>query len=196
MANQRDIKGQILATSNALFYKFGFHKVSVDEIASKLGISKKTFYQYFASKDLLVQSVVENNIQELELQITDLISDTEKSCRDKIEMLLTSITSFHTKFSQRFMEDIVKYMPNTLAKMEESGNTVIANHFRELYLQGVAENIFRDDIDPEVIIKIYFHIIEKMHDQEMLAKVPYSFRDIYKMIVTLLFEGMLTVKSR
>ena len=50
-------KDRILEKSDELFNRYGIRSVSMDDIASQLGMSKKTLYQYYADKDELVTDV-------------------------------------------------------------------------------------------------------------------------------------------
>ncbi len=50
-----DIKEKIVFVAGALFMHNGIKNISLDEVASKLGISKRTIYQHFEDKeDILV----------------------------------------------------------------------------------------------------------------------------------------------
>ena len=49
-----------------LFMRYGIRSISMDDIATQLGISKKTIYQYFADKDELVGAVVDADIDDLQ----------------------------------------------------------------------------------------------------------------------------------
>ena len=59
---------RIVVKAHELFMRYGIRSISMDEIATHLGISKKTIYQFFADKDALVASVVDieitNNIRD------------------------------------------------------------------------------------------------------------------------------------
>jgi AcrR family transcriptional regulator len=45
---------KILATASALFYAHGLHAIGVDRIAEESGVTKKTLYERFGSKEGLV----------------------------------------------------------------------------------------------------------------------------------------------
>jgi AcrR family transcriptional regulator len=49
----------ILAAADELFYGQGLRSVSVDEIAAKAGITKKTLYYHFRSKDELIAAYLQ-----------------------------------------------------------------------------------------------------------------------------------------
>ena len=44
-------RDQVIEAARKLFHQFGFKKVSMDEIAKEAGVTKKTIYMYFESKD-------------------------------------------------------------------------------------------------------------------------------------------------
>jgi AcrR family transcriptional regulator len=49
-----DMKERILATADRLFYLRGIRAVGVDTVAAEIGISKRTLYNHFPSKDALI----------------------------------------------------------------------------------------------------------------------------------------------
>lgn len=50
-------RGQILSLSKKRFERFGYSKTTVDEIASDAGVSKRTLYQEFESKEKILQEL-------------------------------------------------------------------------------------------------------------------------------------------
>jgi AcrR family transcriptional regulator len=61
-----EVQERILHKSHELFMRYGLRTISMDEIATQLGISKKTIYQFYADKDALVEAVVNLEICENE----------------------------------------------------------------------------------------------------------------------------------
>src|SRR3979409_2312501 len=51
-----DMKERILETADRLFYLRGIRAVGVDTIAAEIGISKRTLYNHFPSKDALISA--------------------------------------------------------------------------------------------------------------------------------------------
>lgn len=56
MDDTRSAKDRILDAANRLFYSEGIRAVSVDAISAKAGITKKTVYYHFKSKDDLIEA--------------------------------------------------------------------------------------------------------------------------------------------
>ena len=56
---------QIIEVARELFHKFGFKKVSMDEIAREAGVTKKTIYRYFDSKEALLEYFIQEELQNM-----------------------------------------------------------------------------------------------------------------------------------
>ena len=52
--NEKPAREKIVDAANSLFYREGIRAVSVDAVAEKAGVTKKTLYYHFKSKDDLV----------------------------------------------------------------------------------------------------------------------------------------------
>ncbi len=65
---------RIAEKAKELFYKYGLKSVTMDDIASNLGVSKKTIYQYYADKDALIDAVmqleIDNDVKECAFHAT------------------------------------------------------------------------------------------------------------------------------
>ena len=74
-AGQVSPRERILATAKSLFYRNGIQATGVEELASVAGVSKRTLYKLFGSKDQLVVAYLEGMSQELTTNERYLLSD-------------------------------------------------------------------------------------------------------------------------
>ncbi len=58
-------KKNILSSSKILFTEYGYKRVSMDEIAKKSNVTKKTVYSYFKDKESLLLSLVEEELNNM-----------------------------------------------------------------------------------------------------------------------------------
>ena len=68
-------KASILAVAKVLFADKGYHGVSVDEIAKRLGVSPAILYQHFPSKEVLYEKVLAENSAKRESYIETILSE-------------------------------------------------------------------------------------------------------------------------
>ena len=56
-----DLKN-ILLKVRELYMKYGIKSITMDDVASEIGISKKTLYQFVTDKDELVGKIIDHEI--------------------------------------------------------------------------------------------------------------------------------------
>jgi len=78
-----EVKSRIISGAEALFLAYGVKSITMDEVAKKLGISKKTIYQHVADKDELVTLAVQMSMENQENQV-ELIHATAKDPIDEV----------------------------------------------------------------------------------------------------------------
>ncbi len=106
--NQNDIEDTILNAYNVLLARYGYRKITMDDLAEQAGIGKSTIYLHFRSKEDLVYSHVDRVIGRV-LDQLQKIAESDRSPIEKIrEMMLTRVI---------FRFDSVQYFPESLSEM-------------------------------------------------------------------------------
>jgi AcrR family transcriptional regulator len=67
MAAKAEMQERILQTTDRLFYQQGIRAVGVDTVAAEVGISKRTLYNYYPSKDALITAYLSRRFRPMEL---------------------------------------------------------------------------------------------------------------------------------
>lgn len=106
--SQKDIEGTILNAYNVLLARYGYRKITMDDLAEQAGIGKNTIYLHFRSKEDLVYTHVDRVIGRVLEQLQE-IAESNLSPIEKIrEMMLTRVI---------FRFDSVQYFPESLSEM-------------------------------------------------------------------------------
>ena len=69
------LKEKILKAATPRMQQVGIRSVSIDDLCKELGISKKTFYVYFPSKDELVSEILHEHEQKMTREVQHLVAD-------------------------------------------------------------------------------------------------------------------------
>jgi AcrR family transcriptional regulator len=85
-----DMKDRILETADRLFYLQGIRAVGVDTIAAEIGISKRTLYNHFPSKDALISAYLARRFVA-----------ARPSEKPPLEQILGTFDSLERRFSAR-----------------------------------------------------------------------------------------------
>lgn len=82
ISNKTDKRNELIQRAFALFYEHGFHATGVDTILSGTGISKRTLYKYFSSKEDLIVAALQyyhqTNFQAIEKYVGKTVVATAK----------------------------------------------------------------------------------------------------------------------
>jgi AcrR family transcriptional regulator len=198
MQDNRDVevRKRIVHTCTDLFGQHGFGKISMDEVARVLGMSKKTLYKHFSGKEEIVRTIVSNFRDETLGRIEEVsreeIDDPVLHIRKILETLGDRLSMAH----RPFVLDIRRYFPEMWEEIDEARRDVIKRMFNLIFEKGREKNIFRSDIDEEFFMYMYVNSITSMVNPEMLAQLPYSTQQIFQNIIKIMFEGSLTDEAR
>ena len=81
MTNE-ETKDEILNAADALFNKSGIRATTIDDVCRAVGISKKTFYQFYLNKEDLVASVSKYHLDQKFAQFKEILDGTSQKRRD------------------------------------------------------------------------------------------------------------------
>src|SRR4051794_14864431 len=81
---------RIIAAATKLFYSEGLRATSVDAVAEKAGITKKTLYYHFQTKDALIAAYLASRDQPTLAYYARWFAETDGSTADKVRGLFTS----------------------------------------------------------------------------------------------------------
>jgi AcrR family transcriptional regulator len=143
---------KILSASAELFSQYGFKTITMDDIARRAGISKKTLYQHFANK----QEVVNDSVVWYKNQMTELCNATLNDAENAIEAMVRMMAYFDSMNKrinpmalfemQRFFPDAYKIFRELLASKD-------VTMMKENILWGMKEGLYREDINAELLAR-------------------------------------------
>lgn len=87
------MKHKIKNTSISLFEKRGFAETSIQDIVDSLGVTKGTFYYYFASKEELLMNIHLDYINGLIERQQEILNNSKKTCRQKIHDIVSFLVN-------------------------------------------------------------------------------------------------------
>jgi len=196
MNNENEIRSRILTQSRELFYKFGYSKITMEEIASGMGISKKTLYKHFSNKEHLLKEIVHETKCEIESYVDKLIKDRKTEFITKLKSFMEFVVAHFSRLSNPLVQDLVKNQPAVWKDIQEFRKKNAYDCFSKLIMQGIENGIFRKDIHCDVVALIYFSAVNNMLNAEVLSQLPFTADQAYNIIVSILFEGIFTTEGR
>jgi AcrR family transcriptional regulator len=180
--------------AEALFLRYGFKSITMDDIARELGISKKTLYQYFADKNDLVNQVVDAHLS----NERDMCMKLEAGEKDPIAYLLAISDNFSNEdkhVNTVILYDLKKYFKEAWDKIEEYSKDFIYEQVLKNMIDGKEKGLYRKEMNERIIALHYVHMIQFMVNPENYQKEERDFKVVHKELMQYHLHGILTDKG-
>jgi AcrR family transcriptional regulator len=196
MENDIEIKNRILDAAQKQFLIYGFTKVTMDEIAAKIGMSKKTIYKFYPGKVDVVNAIADKMLAEAEEGLRNIVQDTRVGFIEKLRNMMTFVGLHLSKLSQPLIEDIRQNAPQLWEKISDYRKKSIYKNFGSLIREGRQKGVFRSDVDEHLVILIYVYIVQNIINPETISQLPLTAPQVYEHVIKVIFEGILTEGAR
>ncbi|MGB3181895.1 MAG: TetR/AcrR family transcriptional regulator [Cyclobacteriaceae bacterium] len=193
MNNRIDRKKLILQGARELFYEHGFSQVSMDELARHLKMSKKTLYNYFDSKEVLLHTIVVDLKNELSAGVDRLLMDDSLEFPAKIHEIFTFVGTKLSAFSQNFILDLKRSSPQIWTMVEDYRREAAFLRFNRLLEQGMSKGYVRKDINKSLAVLLYAAAIETILNPEFRKLVPEQMEEEIPSKPAEVFDGLVSI---
>ncbi|MGB2868409.1 MAG: TetR/AcrR family transcriptional regulator [Bacteroidota bacterium] len=191
-----EIRNRISEKAREYFLRFGFSKVTMNEIATELGMSKKTLYTYFPSKEELLHASVQQMQEETSRQIERLIADKTLEFSEKLNRLLQIVLTHHSKFDGRFLADLQKNVPDTWKFCNDFQRERMQNNTTAIVREGIEKGLFRKDLQENFLVLLFIGSMQQMMQPETLSQVPFTRAQVFELIMDVFLSGILTEEGK
>jgi AcrR family transcriptional regulator len=189
------VRNRILDISKEIFFARGFSKVTVDELAEKLGMSKKTIYAHFKSKDEMVSSVLERHMAEV-VKKRDEILNSPADFMERLYNLCALISDAISQKSPEFMADLQKRRGDLWEKLEEHRRANILSTSSRMMDEGVRLGLIREDVEKDIANLVLLSSVTGIINPHTLAAHSLTGAGAFDGIIRILFDGILTDTAR
>ena len=187
-------KEKIVNGALELYMRMGVKSVNMDEVATNLGISKKTLYVYFDNKQDLVNHCFQKHYD----LVSEMINTSAAQFENAIDELFAIDESCSLVMKQTnpyLLGELKRYYPNTWALIEQLKQKVLFNIMKKNLNKGVEQGIYRKEIDVDIIAKLMINRIDALINEEVFPLTHYDFRKLLTEIRIYHLRGVATLKG-
>jgi len=186
---------RILEHARNRFLSSGFSKVTMDELSRELGLSKKTMYHCYRSKDALLDAVMERQFADIGSQVRGILNSPEDFV-GRLILLWTTIGRVACRISKQFQADIRRHRPDLWERVEEARRTILQEHLSRMIDDGARRGLIRDDANKEILLLMYLSSVEGVVNPDVLLSNAFSTEEALTTILRVFLDGILTEKAR
>jgi len=186
----RLLREKIILSATRQIEKYGFRKFTIDNIASDLGISKKTVYKYFISKKTLISAVVDYHLEIANICVRN-ITKNQRSWLEKFQAIFFGhMPEYDLERMMEYIRELKLYFPEEWEKTERV-KKVKREHGKGLISTGINNGDVNPDVNPAVVILILERTTDAVFDEGFLKENDITPRQALEEVKKILLNGIL-----
>ncbi|MBK9991271.1 MAG: TetR/AcrR family transcriptional regulator [Verrucomicrobia bacterium] len=189
-------RARIVATARHHLFTFGYSALTMDELARELGVSKKTLYVHFRSKNKLAETILDDFSAEVRALADGLFADRAQPFATKFRALGEAMVQRFSRLTPHMLRDLQRFAPKIYTKIDEMRRKNIPYVFGQVIREGQAAGAVRADIDPQLAIEFWRFAITNLMQPEALERLGMSTDQVFRKAINLFFAGLLTSTGR
>lgn len=165
----------------AMFFEFGIKNLNMDDISRNLGISKKTLYQHFKSKEDIIEKLFYYDEMKWDIEMSKLKIDEMNA----IEILLqVSLRVFEEmgNFDSKLKFELKKYYEPIFQQFLIRKQNHIFIQISKNIEKGIKEGLYRSDVNIELVANLYLRNLVMMHNTDFCVIENITFKEIFKVM--------------
>lgn len=187
-------KEKYAAKAMEVFRQSGLH-ISIDEIAEKSGVTKKTLYNHFESKEGLLKFCLQTFVHDLEKKISIMYSEDVNAIEGFKSGIYGMGEVFHS-LSPVFFDDLKKMFPELSGTQHKAGFGSFLEGMKRNLMKGKREKLYRQDINVELISRFFISSVVSFFISSVLTRSEYSARDYFRTVIDYHLHAVVTPKGQ
>lgn len=189
-----DIKERIIEESCAQFKRYGIKAVTMDSLASHMGISKRTIYENFSDKDELVMTVM-TWMGQKQMDIFRNLQNSSDSVIDMAFRIIENVGNMMQELNPLLFEDLKKYhhqVDKRTVKLRIQDNLSLSI---PLLKKGIADGVFRSDINIDIVNRALHSIFKMTGDFDHFPRELFTRGEVVRNVFINFLRGISTDKG-
>ena len=151
-------KVHIIKTAGEMFFRLGIRSVSIDDICRELGMSKKTFYVYFESKDALIEQMLQANVDYMAGKMQALLDLGDFKHLVKAFLKHQEAERNDVRRVPQLVYDLKKYYPRQFAAFQVKCFETQKDYLKRYLELGMSEGLVRANLNIELTAVLFAKI--------------------------------------
>jgi len=189
-----DYRQKIIEEASVMFRTYGIRAVTMDMLAGRLGISKRTIYEVFSDKDELLKGVLKWMAQKQREVMLKVFSESGNVI-EAIFKMLDLMSDHFQKMAPAFQMDIRRFHRDLVDNQQELRDLPYYSNNSEILIRGIKEGVFRDDINIEITNKCLLEVARMSNDNQGFPPDDFMNKDVIRNFYINYLRGISTQKG-
>ncbi|MBU2995753.1 TetR/AcrR family transcriptional regulator [Cellulophaga baltica] len=184
-------KDQFLEVAISKFTKFGCKRFTLDDLAHEMGVSKKTIYESFSTKEAIVSESLNFLLNKIDLEFINIIKEEENPILSIIKIYKIGL-NYLKSFSPAYIMGLKKYYPKSYIIYSEFKVKVVQNHVKNLLEIAQEQKYIKANLNIQLFCNLYFMRLDNiLFGTDNLFEL-YTVDNILEQLITNSLRGVCT----
>lgn len=189
-----ETRERIIVESSNLFKRYGIRSITMDQIAENLGISKRTIYEIFSTKDDLLNACITYGMDEEKKTSQEILKNSANILEAFLLHIKKNIEAMNS-ISPLFMLDAMKFHSKVFKNKMKEREVSAYNHIVDFIKAGKAEGYFRPQINEDIVSKLIIEQFKIIGNDNLFPPDKYSKSEIFENIAVNFLRGIASIKG-
>ncbi len=195
-AEETPVVARIVRQARAHFFAHGYSQCTMDELAVELGMSKKTLYVHFESKEALMTAVIDDLGREIRASADALLANRQLNFAEKLRGFAEGMVERLTTINPRLLRDLQRFAPHLFRRVAEMREKNVPYVFGRFIEEGQLAGMVRSDVRLDFAIAFFLSAMNGLIQPATMDRLGLAPRDIAPRAIELFFGGLLTPAGR
>jgi AcrR family transcriptional regulator len=187
-----ELRTRILDQARRHFFAYGYSSFTMDDLATELGMSKKTLYVYFPGKETLIRAVLDAFSVEVRADADRLLVDPGLSFTEKLRGFALGMMERLSKVTPAVLRDVQRFAPGIHRHIENLRGKNIPHVFGRFVEAGQLAGMIRDDVSSVFAAEFYLHAMQGIMNPLTLQRLNVPPDVALDRALRMFFGGLLT----
>lgn len=189
-----DYKQRILLGGRELFYKHGIKKITMDDIARHLSISKKTIYREFKDKNKIVVGICQLDFSEHQSRL-EYIEQQSENAIDSFIKIMNYVSTYLDSVNANYFYDMQKYHPDAWNEFKQFKHTYVIQSIAKNLESGQSEDLYRNNLNIDVLAKLRVAEMDAAMNTDLYSPEKYKLAELHEELLRHYLQGITTIKG-
>ena len=167
----------------------------MDRLAAALGMSKRTLYRYFASKEALVDELLRRKQAAVRDGFEAVLALPGIDFAERAARMMRHAHAESAEVNAIFLHDLRRFLPTLYARLEKFRARMAPAIWERLLRSGIETGAVRADVDPAFVSRLIPVVIQSLLDPDTLERLGLQPHEVLERTFQLLLAGVLTPRG-
>lgn len=187
-------KDRIIDAAQELFFVQGIKRVTMDDIAKHLGMSKKTLYLHYKEKGLIVSQLMKRYLHEREM-IFNQIADHSKNAVDEILQMMDHVYVTFRSINPQVFYDMQKYHPESWIEFRKFKEHIVLPNVERNINRGKKEKLYRKELNAKILCRLRLEEVEMGMNPMQFPPAKFDITEVQLTLLDHFLHGICTMEG-